>query len=127
MKYLLDTHVLLWVMSGSSRLSGTAKSIILNPEISKHVSIVSAWEVALKLGTRKLSIDGGLPELFRMIDENGFATLGVEREHIGQLGALPPIHRDPFDRILIATALAEGLILVTADENIQRYDVQSVW
>jgi PIN domain nuclease of toxin-antitoxin system len=127
MKYLLDTHAVLWFNLEPHKLSDAAKSIILDMHTPKYISIVSAWEVALKLGTRKLSIDGGLPEFFRMIDENGFFTLGIEREHIGLLDALPPIHRDPFDRMLIAAALAEGLTLITADDNIQKYEVQSLW
>jgi PIN domain nuclease of toxin-antitoxin system len=127
MKYLLDTHTALWFMLEPHKLSETAKSIILDAGSPKYVSIVSAWEVALKLGTAKLSIGGGLSEFYRMIDKNGFFSIGVEREHISMLSALPPVHRDPFDRILIAAALADGMALVTADENIRKYDVPIVW
>jgi PIN domain nuclease of toxin-antitoxin system len=127
MKYLLDTHVLLWVAAQTSELSGTVKSIIIDPHALKYVSIVSVWEVANKLGTYRLSINGGLPEFFRMIDDNGFCSLGVEREYFKFLSNLPLIHRDPFDRMLIVTAQAEGLTLVTIDENIQKYDVPQIW
>lgn len=127
MKYLLDTHVVLWSTLEPLKLSKTAKSIILDPRALKYVSIVSVWEVAIKLGTHKLSIDGGLPEFCRMIDDNGFSSLGVEREYVKFLSALPSIHRDPFDRMLIVTAQAEGLTLVTSDENIRKYDVPQIW
>ncbi|MDR3332900.1 MAG: type II toxin-antitoxin system VapC family toxin [Synergistaceae bacterium] len=127
MKYLLDTHVVLWSALEPHKLSDAAKSILLDPYAPKYVSIVSAWEVALKLGTHKLTIDGGLVEFFRMTDENGFLSLGVEREYISLLNTLPLIHHDPFDRMLIATARAEDLILITIDENIRKYDVPRIW
>ncbi|MDR0819877.1 MAG: type II toxin-antitoxin system VapC family toxin [Oscillospiraceae bacterium] len=127
MNYLLDTHVVLWAAANSKELSENAKTIILDANAPKYVSIISAWEVAIKLGTHKLYIDGGLPEFYRMIDNNGFYTIGIEREYISLLEQLPQIHRDPFDRMLIATALAEDFTLVTIDENIQKYDVPQLW
>jgi len=127
MKYLLDTHCLLWLMLEPNKLSDTAKTIILDADSPKYASIVSSWEVALMLGTGKLGIDGGLQEFYRMIDENGFFPLGIEREHISRLSALPLIHRDPFDRMLISCALVEGMTLVTSDSNIRKYDVPVAW
>ncbi len=126
-KYLLDTHVVLWVAENSPKLSETVKNAVLDFRTKKYVSIVSIWEVAIKLGTQKLWLDGGLPEFFRMVDENGFQMLSIEREYLQLIPALPDHHKDPFDRLLIATAMTEGMTLLTEDENIHRYDVQWGW
>ena len=127
MKYLLDTHVVLWAAENSYLLSDRAKTAILDVSSEKFVSITSAWEVAIKLGTSKLQLDGGLPEFFRMIDENGFLTLPVEREYLQLIPDLLAYHKDPFDRLLIATAITEGMTLITIDENIQKYNVLWLW
>ena len=127
MKYLLDTHVVLWVAENSPLLSDTAKAAILNVQAEKYVSIVSAWEAAIKLGTHKLHLDGGLSEFFRMIDDNGFSTLSLEREYLRQIPHLPDYHKDPFDRLLIATSMVENMTLITADDNIHRYNMLSLW
>jgi PIN domain nuclease of toxin-antitoxin system len=127
MKYLLDTHIVLWANLTPFKLPETVKALLLDPSSEKYVSIASAWEAALKLGTEKLILDGGIAEFYRMIDENGFIPLGIEREYIYRLLDLPMIHRDPFDRMLIATELADDLTLVTIDENIKKYDVSQIW
>lgn len=127
MKYLLDTHVILWLATNSPFLSETVKRAILDNNNEKYVSIVSAWEVAIKLGTQKLQLDGGLAEFFRMIDENGFFLLGIEREYVQHVQSLPFFHKDPFDRLLIATANVENLTLISIDDNIQKYDVNWIW
>ena len=127
MKYLLDTHVVLWMAENSPLFSDKVKAAILDERAEKFVSIVSAWEVVIKLGTKKLHLDGGLPEFFRIIDDNGFITLPVEREYLRQIPALPDYHKDPFDRLLVATAITENMTLVTADENIYRYNALYLW
>ena len=127
MKYLLDTHVILWLATNSPFLSETAKRAILDNNNEKYVSIVSAWEVAIKLGTQKLQLDGGLAEFFRMIDVNGFLLLGIEREYLQYVQTLAFFHKDPFDRLLIATANVENLTLISIDDNIQKYDVNWLW
>jgi PIN domain nuclease of toxin-antitoxin system len=127
MKFLLDPHVILWLATNSPFLSDTAKRAILDNNNEKYVSIVSAWEVAIKLGTQKLQLDGGLAEFFRMIDENGFLLLGIEREYVQYVQSLPFFHKDPFDCLLIATANVENLTLISIDDNIQKYDVNWIW
>ena len=127
MKYLLDTHVVLWAADNSPLLSEKAKAAILDEHAENYVSIVSAWEVAIKLGTRKLQFDGGLPEFFRMIDDNGFLTLPVEREYLRLIPHLSDYHKDPFDRLLIAAAIAEEMTLISVDENIRKYNVRWLW
>jgi PIN domain nuclease of toxin-antitoxin system len=126
-KYLLDTHVVLWVAENSQLLSGKAKAAVLDENAEKFISIASVWEVAIKLGTKKLHLDGGLPEFFRMIDDNGFISLSIEREYLLQIAQLPDFHKDPFDRLLLATAIVEGMTLVTIDDNIHKYNASILW
>ena len=127
MKFLFDTHAILWAGENSPLLSERAKKAFLSQTAEKYVIIDSAWEVAIKLGTQKLSLQGGLSEFFRMIDDNGLIMLGVEREYLDRLHELPLWHKDPFDRLIISTANTENLTLVTVDENIQKYDVSWLW
>ena len=127
MKYLLDTHAILWVAENSPLLTEKVRTIILDKSTEKYVSLVSAWEVAIKLGTHKLNLDGGLQEFFRMIDENGFFVLSLEREYLQLISDLPLHHKDPFDRLLVATAMFEDMTLVTIDENLHKYVVPCLW
>ena len=127
MKYLLDTHVVLWMAENSPWLSDRAKQGILDNGSEKYVSIVSAWEVAIKLGTQKLRLEGGLTEFFRIVDDNGLIVLGLEREYLHAIQDLPFFHGDPFDRLLVATAVSEKMTLVSIDENIQKYAVSRLW
>ena len=130
-KFLLDTHVVLWMTIDPEKLTEKAKRVILSDAI-KYVSIASAWEVAIKLGKNKpdkmvLDLPGGLSEFYKMMDVNGFYTIPVQRPYLLHLPTLPPHHKDPFDRLIISTAISEELTLITADENIQKYDVSWVW
>ena len=127
MKYLLDTHVVLWFFNDVKKLPKTTYHIILDPANEKYVSIASVWELAIKIGTGKLVFKGGVVRFFSMICKNGFGLLPIKRSHIKTLETLPLLHRDPFDRILVASAMAEGMSLITADENIPRYDIASLW
>lgn len=127
-KFLLDTHIILWMASNPSKLTEKVKQVLVSNAI-KCVSIASAWEIAIKLSKGKdmLDIPGGLNEFYNIIDSNNLFTLPIKREHLHNLASLPPIHKDPFDKLIIATAIAENLTLLTADENIQKYDIPSIW
>ena len=127
MKYLLDTHVVLWMAENSPMLSDAAKLAILDKHSLKFVSIVSAWEVAIKLTTGKLRLEGGLEEFFHIMDENGLQVLGIERAYLQRVQTLPFWHKDPFDRLLIATAVIENMVLISADENVPKYEVPWLW
>ena len=127
MRYLLDTHSVIWLAVNSPELSEPAKQAIFDPKNESFVSIVSAWEVAIKVGTGKLRLNGGVSEFFRIISVNGFKLLPVLEEHVKQLETLPLLHRDPFDRMLIASAMTEGMCLLTADTNVRRYEVSCLW
>jgi PIN domain nuclease of toxin-antitoxin system len=127
MKYLLDTHTVIWLAVNPSALSKIADHAIFDSGGESFVSIVSAWEVAIKIGTGKLHFVGGVSEFFNIIDENGFGLIPITKKHIETLETLPHIHKDLFDRLLVSTALVEKLTIISADENVRMYDVPSIW
>ena len=121
MKLLLDTHLLLWAAAGSVRLPAEARRLIDLPETEPFVSAASLWEVAIKnaLGRADFQIDPR--RLRRGLFDNGYSELPVTGAHAAEVGLLPPIHGDPFDRILVAQARVEGFTLLTADRTVARY------
>lgn len=119
MSLLLDTHVLLWWLTDDPILAGDVKDR-LDREPDVYVSSATIWEVAIKQAIGKLPEPAGLPE---RIQESGFIPLPISPEHAIAAGRLPPIHRDPFDRMLVAQAQCEDLTLVTRDENCRKYPV----
>jgi len=119
--YLYDTNILIWFLSGDSRLSKPIKKTIEDPLTKKYVSIASAWEIAIKISLGKFFIDGGAGAFWRIITEGGFEGLPVTIEAVKIVQKLPFHHKDPFDRILIATAMTRGLDFVTADKTLKKY------
>ena len=124
MKNLLDTHVVLWFLNGE-KMSEKVKEMIIDKE--NYISVVSLWEVAIKMNIGKYTFNGGFSGFRELVRNNGFIVLPIKDEYVEHLFKLPFIHKDPFDRLLITTALVENLTLITADENIQKYDVDWVW
>lgn len=124
MKYILDTHIVLWFASNPNLLTDKVKDEILYSENIKYVSIVSAWELAIKMSIGKFRLDGGITEFYKMVESNGFKWLNVKKDYISILQNLEQHHRDPFDRLLISTAISEKIPLITADENIKKYEVE---
>ena len=127
MRYLLDTHVILWALDDDKRLSETAARILRDPVGEKYASIASAWEVAIKVKTGKLRLKRGVSRFFETIRQNKVELLPITEEHVKRLETLPLLHRDPFDRILIVSAQTEGMCLISADANAQLYDVARLW
>ena len=128
MKYLLDTHAFLWYFEDSDNLSEKAANIIEDMNAQKYVSIASLWEFSIKYSMKKLQFDGGLTNLWEMISQNGFIILPISQTYLENIiSGLPFYHRDPFDRLIIATAKSESITILTTDENIQKYDVEWVW
>ena len=125
--YLLDTHTAMWFFNGNDSISETARCAILEPSNVKYLSIASAWELAIKICLGKLEFSGKSAGFIRLAEDNGFIILPIKPSHLTALENLPMIHRDPFDRLLIAAALAEQMTLVTVDENIAQYDVSQIW
>ena len=127
MNILLDTHAFIWADNDSQKLSGNAIGAILQAT-TKYVSIVSVWEIQIKSSLGKLPLTKPLAKLvLDQQEQNGVQILPITQDHIYALTDLPPIHRDPFDRMLIAQAQHEHLTLVTADENIPKYAVHTAW
>ncbi|PYE90506.1 type II toxin-antitoxin system VapC family toxin [Phyllobacterium leguminum] len=121
MKFLLDTHLLLWAVAKSKKLPPAARSEIENLDNELLFSAASLWEVAIKrgLGRADFTIDPRL--LRRGLIDNGYLELPVTSEHAVAVDGLPPIHKDPFDRLLIAQSIVEGITLLTLDETVARY------
>ena len=126
-RFLLETHTAIWFFNGNDSLSEIAKKTILDTSNVKYLSIASAWELAIKIGIGKLEFKGRVEGFIRLAENNGFTVLPIKTAHLYALETMPMIHRDPFDRLLVATALAEGMRLITADENIAQYDVPQLW
>jgi PIN domain nuclease of toxin-antitoxin system len=122
---LLDTHVLIWAAISPEKLSAKITDLILNKDSNLFLSLVSFWEIAIKISIGKADID--FNTLLRHIPVLGVQTIQMENEHFTTLLNLPNIHKDPFDRYLISLALKEKLTIITADENIQKYDVAWIW
>jgi len=127
MKYLLDTHAALWLFEGNNKLSQTAQSIIFDGKNEIYVSVLSAWEVAIKVSLSRLDFDGGSETFLSAVEENSIELLGIKGEYIKIVENLPYIHRDPFDRLLVSTAFSEKMTIITADENIRKYDISWIW
>ncbi len=123
MRLLLDTHVLLWALGDSSRIAPTVASALLDTGNDVIVSAVSAWEIAVKQSLGKLSLPGPA-EVFlpHAVDNSGFDWINISHEDALRVRALPWHHRDPFDRMLIAQAMA-GLTLVTHDDKLRAYGI----
>jgi PIN domain nuclease of toxin-antitoxin system len=116
---LLDTHVILWWLADDPTLPDEIKAR-LDHEPDVYVSAATIWEVAIKQAIGKLPEPAGLPERIR---DSGFTELPIKSRHAMTAARLPPVHRDPFDRMLVAQAQEENLILVTRDSRCQKYDV----
>jgi PIN domain nuclease of toxin-antitoxin system len=121
MKLLLDTHILLWATEDSPRLSQIARTLMSDPENELYFSAASLWEVAIKRAQGKADFKVDARILRRALLDNGYLELPVLGDHAVALESLPPIHKDPFDRILIAQAMAEGITLLTVDAEIAQY------
>ncbi len=120
---LLDTHALLWWLAEPERLSKNQFALISAPNSQIFVSAASIWEIRIKESLGKLEVPSDIVDL---IEQDGFEFLSVSHNHADLLKALPPIHKDPFDRILISQAKVEQLVLVSADRVFKEYDVETI-
>lgn len=121
MKLLLDTHILLWVAAKPDKLSIKAKVLIEQPENTLLFSAASIWELAIKGGLGRADFNVDVRLLRRSLLDNGYQELSIDSVHAVAVDQLPLIHKDPFDRILIAQAMVEGITLVTADAMVAEY------
>lgn len=121
MNLLLDTHLLLWAASEPQRLSAKARALLLDPSNQLVFSSASLWEIAIKNGLERSDFNVDPRRLWRMLLVNGYRELSVTSEHTVAVNDLPLLHKDPFDRILVAQARIEGLTLLTADKMVAKY------
>ena len=121
MKLLLDTHLLIWAADGIERVPPGARALMADPENELLFSVASIWEVAIKRGLNRPDFQVDARLLRRGLIDNGYCELPILSEHAVAIDALPPIHKDPFDRLLIAQAMVEGITLLTDDATVARY------
>jgi PIN domain nuclease of toxin-antitoxin system len=121
MKLLLDTHLLLWAAGEPRRLSRQARRLIANPGNELFFSPASLWEVVIKRGLRRPDFEVDARVLRRGLLDNGYGELPILSDHVVAIDSLPPIHKDPFDRVLVAQATAEGITLLTTDSLLSQY------
>ena len=119
--YLIDSHVLLWSVENAPKLSKLAGDIINDKNNRIFVSIASLWEIHVKVSIGKLNIK---PDFFEILDAADYRILNIEKTHLTELITLPHIHRDPFDRMIVAQARVEKCKLITADPEIMKYDLK---
>lgn len=120
MNLLLDTHILLWWLADDPKLAAHERKAVADDRNLVVVSAVVIWEIRIKQALGKLKI---APDFYRVVHQEGFELLSVSPDHAFAVGDLPMIHRDPFDRMLIAQAAAEDLTIVTKDRVFQQYDI----
>jgi PIN domain nuclease of toxin-antitoxin system len=116
-RVLLDTHLLLWALSAPARLPAPARRLIQDADV--YVSAASIWEISIKAALGKLRADPN--EVLAALEPAGFLSLPIAGEHAARVASLPPVHRDPFDRLLIAQALVEPMRLISTDAALQGY------
>ncbi|MBD1841890.1 type II toxin-antitoxin system VapC family toxin [Cyanobacteria bacterium FACHB-63] len=127
MNLLLDTHAFLWYLQNDPKLSATVAEILESSENRLYLSIISLWEIAIKIGLSKLSLQYSLEELCDALVQFDIEILPIAYEEIRQYLNLPLHHRDPFDRMLVAQALTHSLVLVSRDAILDAYPIERIW
>ena len=125
MRLLLDTHTLLWFLATPEKLPVAAHRAIQAAANEVYASLASAWEISIKVAIRRLEFD--VQSLERALAGTGIQTLGISLQHTVRLSTLPPHHRDPFDRMLVAQAMCESMTLVSRDRELSKYGVGLLW
>lgn len=127
MKYLLDTHVLIWFLNGDKSLSPKARKAIESDKATNFVSIASIWEIAIKLGLDRLSMKIPFEKLSIELDKNNFQLLPITFNDTAVLSTLAFHHRDPFDRLLISQSIANDFTLISKDKEFSAYKIKLLW
>ncbi len=125
--YLLDTNALLYFLYDSEKLSKEASEVIYHGNEKINVSIVSLWEIAIKSSIGKLEITSSISRISETCEKEQLDILSIKPLHLDEIGKLPPIHGDPFDRLIISQAITENLVIITKDGTIPQYDVKVLW
>ena len=127
-RYLLDTHTLLWFIAEDKQLSSSGQQLILDSSSEIFISTASLWEIAIKINIGKLALNKPFEQSFPdELDSHGIEILDITVDTLVQLTTLPLHHRDPFDRLIIAQAIVEGIPIISKDEAFDLYDVKREW
>ncbi|WP_370632792.1 type II toxin-antitoxin system VapC family toxin [Pedobacter sp. MC2016-14] len=126
-QYLLDTHTLLWMQDDNDALSLYAKQVLNDTNNDLYVSIATFWEITIKQSIGKLQLDYTIDELIKSCVINNIFILPIQIEYLKVLKDLPLIHRDPFDRIIVATAIDMNYKLISRDSNVSKYAIDVIW
>lgn len=128
MRYLLDTHSLIWFLGGDPQLSLHARQLILNEDNDVLISVVSLWEMAIKVGIGKLNLEQPFDRMFPdQLEKNSIDVLSIALDHLKVVSVLPLHHRDPFDRLIIAQAQVERLTIISTDSAFDNYAIRREW
>jgi len=125
---LIDTHALLWIAGDEKQVSARAKGVFLNPRNELYFSIANLWEMAIKISIKKLNLGSTLDDF---VDDhivgNGIRLLPIKPSHVVRVATVPFIHRDPFDRLMIAQAMVENMRILSSDGRLDGYSVRRIW
>ncbi|MEO6232330.1 MAG: type II toxin-antitoxin system VapC family toxin [Ferruginibacter sp.] len=127
MNYLLDTHALIWFLNGDKELSSKARKAIESPEAINFVSIVSLWEIAIKVSLDKLDLKTPFEKIGEEISNNNFEMVPITFQDTLILSSLPFHHRDPFDRLLIAQGINNKFTIISKDQHFNSYKIKVLW
>lgn len=128
MRVLLDTHTFLWFITDDAHLSPLARTTLEDAATERFLSVASLWEIAVKIAIGKLALRQPFaPYIPEQVRRNGITLLPIEIAHLAQITTLPPHHRDPFDRLLIAQAMVEHLPILGADQAFDAYPISRLW
>lgn len=123
MNILLDTNAFLWAIANPKKIPQHIADIIIDPSNTVYYSVVNVWEVSIKRALGKLNMPNNIEQEIKIHD---FSELQIKTSHVSAVELLPPIHKDPFDRMLVAQAIIEKLTIVTGDKNILKYDIKTL-
>jgi PIN domain nuclease of toxin-antitoxin system len=127
MIFLLDTHALIWFLEDESKLPPKTKSVLSDASISCCISIATLWEMTIKSQIGKLELSFSLAELIESLVQNSISIIPIEPSHLQKLLSLDSHHKDPFDRLIIAQALHEGMTIISKDQYFKAYNVTTLW
>jgi PIN domain nuclease of toxin-antitoxin system len=127
MRYLIDTHILIWYLDGNKRLPDKIKQIINDEDNTVIVSVVSLWEFSIKLKLGKLDVDLTLQEIQTHLLKTNYTLINISFDHLKELLVMPHHHGDPFDHLLIAQAISEDLTIISADKHFAAYPAKVIW
>jgi len=127
MDLLLDTHALIWYREGSSNILLKTRTLISDTRNNIFISIASIWELTIKQSIGKIELNTSIEELYLSFIKNNYTILPIKIEYLSVLKLLPDYHKDPFDRLLIATAIAQNIPVITKDQYFNNYPIQTIW